>query len=157
MYFYFSFFFQTSGNRIPLDERTGIDILGNIIEASILSPNRELYGDWHNMGHVILSYVHDPDHRHLESFGTVGDPTTSMRDPLFYRFHEYVNDLFQEHKQRLTPYTVQELSNNNVSVTDVVVQPQNGPAGTFQTFWQQSDVDFSRGMDFVPRGNVFAR
>lgn len=35
--------------------------------------------------------------------------------------------------------------------------PSQGQANTFQTFWQQSDVDLSRGLDFVPRGNVFAR
>lgn len=27
----------------------------------------------------------------------------------------------------------------------------------FHTFWQKSDVDLSRGMDFAPRGSVFAR
>lgn len=54
------------GNRIPLTEETGIDILGNVMESSTLSPNRKYYGDLHNMGHVIISYCHDPDHRHLE-------------------------------------------------------------------------------------------
>lgn len=109
------------------------------------------------MAHTVLSYVHDPDHRHLESFAVIGDNTTAMRDPLFYRLHQYVDDLFQEHKERLTPYTVQELGYNNIQVGSVTVQPQTGSPGTLQTFWQQSDVDLSRGMDFVPRGNVFAR
>lgn len=27
----------------------------------------------------------------------------------------------------------------------------------FSTFWQQSDVDLSRGLDFSPRGAIFAR
>lgn len=54
------------GNRIPLTEERGIDILGNIMEASTLSPNPRLYGDLHNFGHVLISYAHDPDHRHLE-------------------------------------------------------------------------------------------
>lgn len=59
---------DTSGNRITLDERRGekskslckfelielkislgIDILGNMMEASILTPNANLYGDLHNM------------------------------------------------------------------------------------------------------------
>lgn len=92
---------QSSNNRIMLDERTGIDILGNIMESSVLSRNRDLYGDLHNMGHVFLSYAHDPDHRHLESFGVMGDSTTAMRDPIFYRWHAFIDDLFQEHKQRL--------------------------------------------------------
>lgn len=48
-----------------MTENEGIDVLGNIMEASIISPNRNFYGDYHNMGHVILGYIHDPDHRHL--------------------------------------------------------------------------------------------
>lgn len=142
---------------MPLDERTGIDILGNMMEASILSVNPQLYGDYHNMGHVVLSYPHDPDQRYLESFSPVGDPSTSMRDPLFYRFHQYVDDLFQEHKTRLNPYTVQELGYSSVQVTGVQIQQNGSSPGTLQTFWQTSDVDLSRGMDFVPRGNVYAR
>lgn len=84
-----------------MDERNGIDILGNLMESSQLSVNRDLYGDLHNMGHVFISYSHDPDHRHLESFGVIGDSSTAMRDPMFYRWHAYIDDLFQEHKQRL--------------------------------------------------------
>lgn len=53
------------GERIPLTEKDGIDILGNLMEASILSQNPKLYGDLHNMGHVAISFAHDPDHRYL--------------------------------------------------------------------------------------------
>lgn len=101
--------------------------------------------------------MHDPDQRYLESFAVMGDVTTAMRDPIFYRWHGYIDDLFQEHKTRLPQYTVQELGFPNVTVGEVTVQPQNGPVDTFQTFWRTSDVDLSRGMDFVPRGNVFAK
>ncbi|XP_054082818.1 phenoloxidase 2-like [Zeugodacus cucurbitae] len=146
-----------SGNRVPLDDVRGIDILGNIMESSILSPNRSLYGDFHNLGHVFISYSHDPDHRHLESFGVMGDSATAMRDPVFYRWHAYIDDIFQEHKTRLTPYTLPELNYDGISVTGVQVSPEGGQPNVLQTFWQQSDVDLSRGMDFVPRGNVFAR
>ncbi|XP_039950507.1 phenoloxidase 2-like [Bactrocera tryoni] len=146
-----------SGNRVPLDNAGGIDILGNIMESSIISPNRSLYGDFHNMGHVFISYSHDPDHRHLESFGVMGDSATAMRDPVFYRWHAYIDDIFQEHKIRLPPYTLPELDYDGVTVTGVQVSPEGGQANVLQTFWQQSDVDLARGMDFVPRGNVFAR
>lgn len=94
---------------MELDEVTGIDNLGNMIESSTISPNRQLYGDLHNMVHVFISYAHDPDHRHLESFGVMGDSTTAMRDPVFYKWHAYVDDMFQEHKERLTPYTAQQV------------------------------------------------
>jgi tyrosinase len=79
-------------------------------------------------------------------------------DPVFYRWHSYIDDIFQEHKQRLTPYTETQLNYNGITVTGVQVAPERGPVNTFQTFWQQSDVDLSRGMDFVTaRGNVTAR
>lgn len=56
-------FFQADGRTIDLD----IDILGNMMEASILSPNRELYGSIHNNGHSFSAYMHDPQHRYLVS------------------------------------------------------------------------------------------
>ncbi|XP_053962923.1 phenoloxidase 2-like [Anastrepha ludens] len=146
-----------SGNQVPLDEVRGIDILGNLIESSILSPNRATYGDLHNMGHVFISYSHDPDHRHLESFGVMGDSTTAMRDPVFYRWHAYIDDIFQEHKTRLTPYTLRELNYPGVSVTRVQVLSRGSRSNVLQTYWKQSDVDLSGGLDFVSRGNVFAR
>lgn len=73
------------------------------------------------------------------------------------RWHAYVDDIFQEHKESLTPYSTTELDYPGVQITEISVTPETGDAGTFQTFWQQSDVDLSRGMDFVPRGSVFAR
>ena len=55
-----SFLYQTQGQRIPLDEVRGIDILGDLVEASDLSPNQTLYGSLHNMGHNVIAYSHDP-------------------------------------------------------------------------------------------------
>lgn len=53
------------GGFLTLDDKTGIDTLGNMMESSILSPNRAYYGNFHNTGHDAISYVHDPDHRYL--------------------------------------------------------------------------------------------
>lgn len=61
-----------AGQRVNLDEVTGIDTLGNMMESSILSPNREFYGNLHNQMHNLIAYSHDPDHRHLETFGVIG-------------------------------------------------------------------------------------
>ncbi|XP_030760912.1 phenoloxidase 1-like [Sitophilus oryzae] len=146
-----------NGRDVPLTEFEGIDILGNMIESSILSINRDFYGDMHNTGHIMLSYIHDPDHRHLESFGVMGDSATAMRDPVFYRWHAFVDDMFQEFKATLPRYTVNQLNNPGVTVVEVEVQTQGGHPNILQTFWQQSDVDLSRGMDFQPRGAVFVR
>lgn len=65
-----------NGQQISLRGPNGIDILGNIIECSSLSPNKSLYGNIHNEGHNIIAFVHDPDQRYLEEFGVMGDVTT---------------------------------------------------------------------------------
>lgn len=49
-----------NGQRIPLDETNGIDVLGNMMEASILTPNSRLYGDLHNNGHTLISVIKFP-------------------------------------------------------------------------------------------------
>ena len=54
-----------SGTILGLDDFYGIDILGNMVEASILSPNPKYYGDMHNQMHLSLAFIHDPEHRYL--------------------------------------------------------------------------------------------
>ncbi|XP_018368113.1 PREDICTED: phenoloxidase 2 [Trachymyrmex cornetzi] len=145
------------GERVPLTEFGGVDVLGNIMEASILSPNQNVYGDLHNLGHVAISYCHDPDHRYLETFSIMGEPATAMRDPIFYRFHAFTDDVFLEHKNTLPEYSLQQLDFPGVVITDIAVQTPNQPANQISTFWTKSDVDLSRGLDFTPRGAVLAR
>lgn len=101
---------DSRGNRQDLTENGGIDVLGNMVEASILTPNPNVYGDLHNFGHVAVSFCHDPDNRYLESFGVMGDSATAMRDPFFYRWHAFINDIFVEHKNTLPAYTTQQVT-----------------------------------------------
>ncbi|RZF33249.1 hypothetical protein LSTR_LSTR016846, partial [Laodelphax striatellus] len=56
---------NSQGQSIPLTEEKGIDILGDLIEASSLSINRNLYGDLHNLGHAALGLAHDPEFKYL--------------------------------------------------------------------------------------------
>lgn len=76
----------------------------------------------------------------------------------FYRWHQYIDDRFQIHKNKLPPYTEEEIGYDNITISSIAVQSDGkNPSNTFKTFWQQSDVDLSRGMDFLPRGNIYAR
>ncbi|XP_049879265.1 phenoloxidase subunit 1 isoform X2 [Pectinophora gossypiella] len=145
-----------NNRTVPLDEATGIDVLGNLMESSIVSANRGYYGDLHNMGHVFIAYSHDPDHRHLEQFGVMGDSATAMRDPVFYRWHSYVDDIFVQYKRKLTPYAADRLDFSGIRVSAISVEGSAG-ANTFSTQWEQSTVDLGRGLDFTPRGSVLAR
>lgn len=146
-----------NGQSQPLTEFGGIDVLGNIMEASIITPNRNFYGDLHNMLHYFLALTHDPDGRHLESLGVIGDPAVDLRDPVFFRLHEFVDDVFQEHKQTLPPYSNPQLNYQGISITGVEVDVEGAGKNNLQTFWQQSDVEISRGLDFTPRGSIFIR
>jgi hypothetical protein len=149
---------STTGQQIPLTPETGIDILGNIVEPSSLSPNIPLYGNLHNEGHNLLSFIHDPDGRHLEELGVVGDNTTAMRDPVFYKLHAFVEQIFIRHKLKLPNYDDQFLRFDGITVQSAQVQVRgNAPANTLLTYWQQSDVDLGTGLDFGPQGNIFAR
>ena len=42
-------------------------------------------------------------------------------------------------------------------VTGVELATPNAERNTINTFWQKSDVDLTRGMDFQPRGVILAR
>ncbi|KAL0818190.1 hypothetical protein ABMA28_008700 [Loxostege sticticalis] len=137
-----------------------IDVLGNMIEASILSPNRDLYGSLHNNGHSFAAYMHDPNHRYLESFSVMADEATTMRDPFFYRWHAFIDDIFQKHKESnfVRPYSQSELGNPGVQVMSAAIETQGSrQQNELNTFWMSSDVDLSRGLDFSNRGPVYAR
>lgn len=148
---------NAKGEHIPLTEEKGIDMLGNMIEATSLSINRNFYGDLHNLGHMAIAYCHDPDGRNLETFGVMGDVATAMRDPVFYRWHSFINSLLVEHKNMLPRYTTEKLTFPGVNITGIEVVSAGSRKNEFVTFWQKSDVDLSRGLDFAPRGAVYAR
>jgi len=58
---------------------------------------------------MAVALVHDPDQRHLEFSGVIGEAMTAMRDPVFYRIHEMVNDIFNMHKNTLPRYTEKQV------------------------------------------------
>ena len=51
-----------------------------------------------------------------ETFSTIGDPATAMRDPMFYRLHSFVDDMFQEHKSTLPHYDVNRVSDRHCCI-----------------------------------------
>lgn len=45
-----------------------------------------------------------------ENVGVIGDPATAMRDPIFYRWHSFIDEIFQEHKKTLPRYTENQVN-----------------------------------------------
>ncbi|KAK3917228.1 Phenoloxidase 2 [Frankliniella fusca] len=149
---------NTTGDRLPLTEEGGADLLGNVIESSSLTPNRQLYGELMNQGHILISLAHDPENRFLESYGVMGDGAVAMRDPIFYRWHAHVWDLMRAYKDKLPGYEPTQLAFPGVRVLGVEVRTDgHDKANELHTYWQASDLELSRGLDFSPRRPIFAR
>lgn len=55
---------QGNGQVVHLDDKTGTNTLGELIEASQWSADKLFYGDLHNFGHIAMCYIHDPDRSH---------------------------------------------------------------------------------------------
>ncbi|CAL4058601.1 unnamed protein product, partial [Meganyctiphanes norvegica] len=87
------------------NQQRGIDILGDTFEADEhLSVNPAFYGSLHNTGHDMIAFIHDPQGHHKEELGVIGDTSTACRDPAFWRWHKFVDDVFQEYKMQQEPY-----------------------------------------------------
>lgn len=144
-------------DNVKPPEKRGIDLLGDAVEAdSSISLNHQFYGDLHNMGHVIISAAHDPDYAHRENLGVMSDTATAMRDPVFYRWHKYIDDVFQEYKLTQPPYTSEELCLSSVEVVSVAVESQ-GQKNQLITGWSTFDFEASRGLDFQADKPVVVR
>jgi hypothetical protein len=136
----------------------GIDDLGNLIESTSLSKNRKLYKNLHGLGHDLISFVHDPDGRFLEEFSVMGSVATAMRDPVFYRWHSFINDILLRYKMTLPEYESDELEYPKIQVNSVsmIVRHDNAKPNLLLTYWTRSKVDLGAGMDFGEEGNFYA-
>lgn len=89
----------------------------------------------------------------------MGDLATVMRDPVFYRWHSFVDFVFLRHKNLLPPYnpaTDFDFSGVSVESINVKITKGNTPNNALLNYWQKTDVDLGAGLDFAAEGNVFA-
>lgn len=83
-----------------------------------------------------------------------------QRDPIFYRWHAFINSICVKFKNTLQHYQSNELLFEGVVVHSVDVQittrSTTPTPNVLLTYWQKSDVDLGAGLDFGP-GNVYAQ
>ncbi|XP_035224697.1 hemocyanin B chain-like [Stegodyphus dumicola] len=149
------FVVDQNGAETPLDEVHGIDILGNLIESSYDSINAPFYGSLHNWGHVLMAAAHDPDGRFKLNPGVMDDTATSLRDPIFYRWHRFIDDLFQTYKRTLPVYSHEDLEFPGVVVKDLCVRAKTPDVVT--TFFKKDVLDVSHAFYFGRTGKVKVR
>jgi len=103
----------------------GIDVFARRLEETL-----------HNYGHVAISEL-------SEGRAVMSSNVAAMRDPIFYRWHGYVQKLFLEYKDNLErkhPYTDTELSFQGIRVHSAFVQPAHGNNNTFYTCKETAEV-----------------
>jgi len=123
------------GEIVNILNDNGIDILGDIIESSEYSVNPVYYGALHNTAHIVLGRQGDPQGKFKMPPGVMEHFETATRDPSFFRLHKYMNNIFKEFKDRLTPYTYDELNFEGVSIDSVNIE------GSLETYFE--DFEFS--------------
>jgi len=113
-----------NGTSIPLryaggrDE--GIPILGDIVESLQAIGDESLYGKGlHNQGHNFIAKITDPTGIFGDDVGVMFNPATASRDPVFYRWHQVVDNIFfNEYKASLGPYKEDELNFPGVKIVE---------------------------------------
>ncbi|CAL1261549.1 unnamed protein product [Larinioides sclopetarius] len=132
------------GNEVVLSPDHGIDMLGAMLESSYESKNREYYGNLHNSGHVMMARIHDPDGRYKENPGVMSDTSTSLRDPIFYRYHRFIDNIFQEYKATLPVYDKKDLDFPGVSIVNVTVKAKL--PNIVNTYMKEDELELSHGV-----------
>ena len=112
-------FLDSNGDRVPVT----MDGLGCTVEADGNSVNPEYYGSLHNMGHVVISMMNDPDRRYGIHKGPMYQQYTAARDPVFFRWHKFIDSIFEAWRQQLKPRSLDsfKLADMSLSVEKVSV------------------------------------
>jgi hypothetical protein len=80
-------------------------------DTGIVRMGRFVEGDIHNWGHIAMSRMT------RGGSAAMGTTTGSARDPMFYRWHGYVDWLFQQYKRNLGSSSATDLGFAGVQVT----------------------------------------
>nr|CAR94713.1 hemocyanin subunit 3 precursor [Xibalbanus tulumensis] len=135
-----------NGTFPKLEVDTGINTLGEIIEASEHSVNPGFYKSIHTLSHVMLGKITDPEHKYGMPPGVMEHFETSTRDPAFFRLHKYIDNLFRTYKEHLPPYTKEGLAVDGLKVNDVEVTE-------LKTFFEDFEFDLTQGMELTGTGD----
>ncbi|KAJ1534073.1 Polyphenol oxidase 1 [Nowakowskiella sp. JEL0078] len=116
--------------------------LGGTLEANIESKDNKYYGNLHNMGHVIIAYLANAaDWQNQSSTpGLMYQTRTAVRDPVFWRWHSMVDDLFYLWQENQPPLKFDD-------VPQISFRKTGAPAGSPDIITVFNDVIAGSGVD----------
>jgi hypothetical protein len=102
-------------NTVPVTTERLLDTMECNV-SSVDGPGRDplsFYGSLHTRGHILFGLQPGPLH------GVMYDMSTSMRDPVFYRWHRHLDDIEYRWQQRVPPNDLSQ------SAATVLIRPQD--------------------------------
>jgi len=129
------------GEVINILNDEGINIIGDLIESSEYSANPIYYGALHNTAHIVLGRQGDPQGKFKMPPGVMEHFETATRDPSFFRLHKYMNNIFKEFKDRLPPYTYDDLNWEGVTIESVSIE------GSLETYFEDFEFSLTNAVD----------
>ncbi|XP_046420169.1 hemocyanin-like [Neodiprion fabricii] len=141
-----------NGVVVFLNNTEGIDVLGSLIESSTSSLDPRYFGSLHTDAHLLLSRVTDPKGKYGMTPGVMEHFETATRDPAFFRLHKHIDNLFKEHKDRLPPYTYDDLAFPGVRITalKVVGESKASDPNVLVTYFDESYIDLGNAVQGKP-------
>lgn len=104
---------RTSGTTVP----ASANLIGDTVESNIGSVNPNRYNNPHNMGHVVIAFVPDPNAAR-QFGGVMRDPRVAIRDPIFYRWHRQIDEVNYQWQDKLDPQSFADAP--KVTIRDVL-------------------------------------
>nr|AZM68737.1 HcL2 [Palaemon carinicauda] len=133
---------KEDGTHIDIMNERGVDILGDIIESSLYSPNVQYYGALHNTAHIMLGRQTESSWKIRHASSVVMEHfETATRDPGFFRLHKYMDNIFREHKDSLPSYSFEDLDFKGVEVTNVAID------GKLETYFEDFEYSLINAVD----------
>lgn len=96
--------------------------LGNTLMANEGSVNKTLYGNLYNHGHLIIGNATDPTGMYNTHPGPMHGDQSAPRDPVFYRWHKFIDNLFEELRVTLEPHELKDLHFPGIEVEQLNVK-----------------------------------
>ncbi|CAI2166926.1 9412_t:CDS:2 [Funneliformis geosporum] len=105
---------------------SNMEITPTLLGSTIESSHREMeqhYGSLHNTGHVLLAYINDPGRANDAGNdpGVMSSPRVAARDPVFWRWHRHIDDLFNKWQEKLKSNDFSDAPPVNIKNGDIIL------------------------------------
>lgn len=108
----------------------------------------------------MIAKIHDPTGKYKQPSAVMGYTQTAVRDPIFFQWHQMLDNLCMKVKDQLPPYEKPHLAFGGIKILSIdLLDANNKPFHKNQllTYWQQSDINLGNGIDFQSNQTAYVR